>query len=104
MEELTIRALYVEPGKQPVVRELMNQESEMEDLVHGKIASVGIDEDVTVIYNAFSEVLNMPYCRTIYNRKFYGPFVICEYNQYGQLHSLGQDNLQYYRDMFALAE
>lgn len=102
MEGLMVRGLYVRPDEQPIVKELGTTEAQMEDLVDGKIASMGIDDGVCLIYNAFSDMLHMPHNRTVYNQKVYGPFVVLSFDQYGNLTSLNEENLNYYQNMFSL--
>jgi hypothetical protein len=99
---LIMHALHVQPGQPPVDRILVGTEAEMEDLVDGKIASIGIDDGVCVIYNAFSDKLNLPLNRTIDNQPFYGSFVVVSYNEFGDLISLSEDNLEYYTNLLAL--
>lgn len=97
-----IRGLYVRPGEQPTVEYLNGTEAQMEDLVDGKIASVGVDDDICVIYNAFSEELKMPENRSIYNQKFFGPMIVVSFDQFGNILSLSDDNYKYYENLLKL--
>lgn len=96
MNPFCLQIVYKEPGKEAVVKEIDNSEAAMEDLVHGKIDSVGIDDGVCLIFNRLAETLKMPECCTIYNQTFYGPILIVEFDNNGQLHSLDEDNVEYY--------
>lgn len=97
-----IRSLYVRPGEQPRVEYLNGTEAQMEDMVDGKIASVGVDEGICVIYNAFSDVMNMPENRSIYNQKFFGPFLVVSFDAFGNILSLNDDDYKYYEDLLKL--
>ena len=97
-----IRALYVRPGEQPKEEYLNGTEAQMEDLVDGKIASIGVDEGVCVIYNAFSDRLNMQGNRSIYNEKFYGSFIVVGFDEFGNIISLNDDNFDYYGNLLTL--
>ncbi len=99
---LIMHALYMRPGEQLVEKILDGSEAEMEDLVDGKIASVGIDDGVCVIYNAFADKLNMPLNRTIYNQPFYGPIIVVAFDAFGQLTSLDEESLPYYKKILSL--
>lgn len=102
MEGIVLHGLYVCPGEQPEIRQLFGIESQIEELVHGKIASKGIDEGVCMMYNALSEMLNMPYNRTVYNEKVYGPFLLLSFDENGSVSSLSEEDVEYYREMFTL--
>lgn len=97
-----IRALYACPGEQPRAEYLNGTEMQMEDLVDGRIASVGIDEGICVIYNAFSDRLNMQENRSIYNQKFYGSFLVVGFDEFGNIISLNDDNFDYYENLLKL--
>lgn len=98
---LILTILYKEPGEEVVVKQIINSEEDMNELVHGKIDSVGIDDGVCAIFNAFGEKLNMPECCTIYGRTFYGPVLLIEFNENGELQSLDKGNIEYYTNLFA---
>lgn len=102
MSEFSVRAVYVRPGEQPVIKELENTEAQMEDLVEGRIASTGVDDGVCVIYNALADVLHMPLNRTIYNQEILGPFVVVSFDESGDIISLSEDNIAYYQKIFSL--
>jgi hypothetical protein len=95
----TLTVLYKQPGEKPEVREIMNSVADMDELVHGKIDSQGIDDGVCVIYNSLAVQLNMPLCATLYNQEFYGPILFVEFDENGALRSLDQTNIDYYADM-----
>ena len=92
----TLTVLYKQPGEKPEVMEIMNSVGDMDELVHGKIESVGIDDGVCVIYNGLAVEMNMPLCATIYNQAFYGPILFVEFDENGSLRSLDQSNIDYY--------
>lgn len=97
-----IRSLYACPGEQPEAQYLNGTESQMEDLVHGRIASIGVDDGICVIHNAFSEALKMPENRTIYNQTFYGPMIVAAFDSFGNILSLSDEDFEYYREMLSL--
>lgn len=97
-----IRCLYVEPGKKPEVKYLNGTEAQMEDMVHGKIASIGITDDVCVIHNAFSDVLQMPENRTIFNESFYGPMIVVSFDPFGNIISLTDEDVEYFSNLLTL--
>ena len=97
-----IRCLYVCPGKEPEVHYLNGTESQMEDMVSGRIASTGVDDGVCVIHNAFGEVLKMPQNRTMYNETFYGPMIVVSFDNFGNIISLSEEDTAYYSEMLAL--
>lgn len=97
-----IRCLYVCPGEEPVVEYLNGTESQMEDLVFGKIASVGVDDGVCVIHNAFAEALKMTENRTMYNQTFFGPMIVVSFDNFGNIISLSEEDTEYYSEMLAL--
>lgn len=97
-----IRCLYVCPNEEPKVEYLNGTEAQMEDLVHGKISSSGIDEGVCVIHNAYSEVLKMPENRTIFNETFFGPMIVVAFDNFGNILSLPDDDLEYFSKLLAL--
>lgn len=97
-----IRSLYICPGKEPEVQYLNGTESQMEDLVHGRISSSGIDEGICVIYNAYSEALKMQENRTIFNDVFFGPIIVVAYDNFGNIHSLSDEDLDYFAELLAL--
>ena len=100
MNPFLLTVLYKEPGCAPEVKQISNSIAEMEELVHGKIDSVGVDDGICVICNSMAELLKMPLCTEIYNQKFYGPILMVEFNENGQLCSLDEDNIQYYAKLF----
>ena len=79
-----LKVLYKEPGENPEVIEVMNSVANMDELVHGKIDSQGIDDGVCIIFNSLAVKLNMPLCATIYNQAFYGPILFVEYDEHGK--------------------
>ncbi|MCI6926614.1 DUF3846 domain-containing protein [Butyricicoccus porcorum] len=97
-----IRALYVRPGEQPKEEFLNGTEAQMEDLVDGRIASIGVDEGICVIHNAFSDRLNMQENRSIYNETFYGPILVVGFDEFGNIISLSDDNFNYYENLLKL--
>ncbi len=97
-----IRALYVRPGEQPKEEYLNGTEAQMEDLVDGRIASIGVDEGICVIHNAFSDRLNMQENRSIYNETFYGPILVVGFDEFGNIISLSDDNFNYYENLLKL--
>ncbi len=97
-----IRALYVRPGEQPKTEYLNGTEAQLEDLVDGRIASVGVEEGVCVIHNAFSDRLNMQENRSIDNEPFYGPFVVVGFDEFGNIISLNDDNFDYYQNLLTI--
>lgn len=97
-----IRSIYVQPGKQPVEQYLNGTEAQIENLVDGRIASIGVDEGICVFYNAFGEVLKMPENRSIFNQKFYGSFVVAGFDEFGNILSLSDDNYDYFADLLKL--
>ena len=92
----TLTVLYNQPGEKPEVMEIMNSVGDMDELVHGKIESQGIDDGVCVIFNGLAVKMNMPLCATIYNQAFYGPILFVEFDENGSLRSLDQSNIDYY--------
>lgn len=96
MNPFLLTTLYVEPGKKPEVKEIDNSLEAMKELVHGNIDSVGIDDGICVISNSLAEVLKMPHCTTIYGQEFFGPIIIVEFTENGELQSLEEDNIDYY--------
>ena len=74
----------------------------MEDLVDGRIASIGVDEGICVIHNAFSDRLNMQENRSIYNETFYGPILVVGFDEFGNIISLSDDNFNYYENLLKL--
>lgn len=99
-----IRCLYVNPDKEPEVQYLNGTEAQMEDMVHGKIASIGITDDVCVIHNAFSEVLQMPENRTIFHETFYGPMIVVSFDAFGNIISLTDEDVEYFSDLLMLSK
>ena len=97
-----IRALYVRPGEQPKEEFLNGTEAQMEDIVDGRIASIGVDEGICVIHNAFSDRLNMQENRSIYNETFYGPILVVGFDEFGNIISLSDDNFNYYENLLKL--
>ena len=97
-----IRCLYMRPGEQPRAEFLNGTESQMETLLDGKIASVGIDDGICAFYNAFSEVMQMPENRTIGNHTFYGPILLVSYNATGDIFDLNDGDFAYYEDLLKL--
>ena len=49
MDEFVIRALYVRPGEAPERKLLVNTEENLQQLVHGRIDSFGIDDEFCII-------------------------------------------------------
>lgn len=97
---LILTVLYKEPGEKAVVKQIINSEEEMSELVHGKIDSIGVDDGVCAIFNGFGEVLKMTECCTIYDKTFYGPVLLVEFSEKGELASLEKDNIEYYKNLF----
>ena len=91
--------LYAEPGKKPEMKDIFNTMDEMDHLVHGKIDSIGVDDGICVIYNALAETLKMEENCTIYGQKFFGPIIIVEFNEAGNLVSIDQKNFEYYAEL-----
>ncbi|MDO5548743.1 MAG: DUF3846 domain-containing protein [Eubacteriales bacterium] len=94
-----LTVLYKQPGEKPEVMEIMNSVGDMDDLVHGKIESQGIDDGVCIIYNNLAVKMSMPLCATIYNQTFYGPIIFVEFDENGALRSLDPANIEYYSSM-----
>lgn len=101
LEEFVIRVLYVRPGEAPERKLLVNSEANLQELVHGKIDSFGIDEDFCVICNAYRDALVMPLNRTIYGTPIRGDFVLCKFNSKGLLVPMDEEDLEYYEKMLA---
>ena len=99
---LIMHSLLVKPGEAPVEVILDGTEAQLEDLVDGKIASIGVDDGICVIYNALSDKLNMPFNRSVYDHDFYGSFVLVGFNEFGSLDSIPEENVGYYIDMLTL--
>lgn len=99
---LIMHSLLVKPGEAPVEIILDGTEAQLEDLVDGKIASIGVDDGICVIYNALSDKLNMPFNRSINDYDFYGSFVVVGFNEFGSLDSIPEDNVEYYMDLLAV--
>ena len=97
-----IRSLYILPDEEPVVKYLNGTEAQMEELVHGKIASAGIEEGVCVIHNALSELLKMTENRVIDGTQFYGPMIVVSFDNVGNIISLTEDDAEYFAEQFAL--
>ena len=97
-----IRSLYILPDEEPVVKYLNGTEAQMEELVHGKIASAGIEEGVCVIHNALSELLKMTENRVIDGTQFYGPMIVVSFDNVGNIISLTEDAAEYFAEQFAL--
>ena len=97
-----IRSLYILPDEEPVVKSLPGTEAQMEELVHGKIASAGIEEGVCVIHNALSELLKMTENRVIDGTQFYGPMIVVSFDNVGNIISLTEDDAEYFAEQFAL--
>ena len=62
----TLTVLYKQPGEKPEVMEIMNSVGDMDELVHGKIESQGIDDGVCVIFNGLAVKINIPLFSIIY--------------------------------------
>ena len=88
-----IRSLYILPDEEPVVKYLNGTEAQMEELVHGKIASAGIEEGVCVIHNALSELLKMTENRVM---------IVVSFDNVGNIISLTEDDAEYFAEQFAL--
>ena len=101
MDEFVIRALYVRTGEAPERKLLVNTEENLQQLVHGKIDSFGIDDEICVICNAFRDALAMPVNRTIYGTAVRGDFVVCKFNSKGLLVPMEEEDLEYYEKMLA---
>lgn len=99
---LIMHSLLVKPGEAPVEVILDGTEAQLEDLVDGKIASIGVDDGICVIYNALSDKLNMPFNRSIYEHDFHGSFVVVGFNEFGSLDSIPEDSVEYYMDLLAI--
>lgn len=97
----TLTVLYKQPGEKPEVMEIMNSVGDMDELVHGKIESQGIDDGVCIVYNSLAVKLGMPLCATIYNQEFYGPILFVEFDENGSLRSLDQSNIDYYSGLLS---
>lgn len=97
-----IRSLYVCPGKEPEVQYLNGTEAQMEDLVHGRIASIGIDEGISIVHNAFAETLRMPENRVIFNETFFGPIIVIAFDNFGNIISLTDEDTEYFLKLLAL--
>ncbi len=101
MDEFVIRALYVRPGEAPERKLLVNTEENLQQLVHGRIDSFGIDDEFCIICNAFRDSLAMPVNRTIYGTTVRGEFVVCKFNAKGLLVPMEEEDLEYYEKMLA---
>ena len=96
------RCLYMRPDEQPRAEYLNGTEEQMENLLDGKIASVGVDDGICVFYNAFSELMQMPENRTIGEHNFCGPMFVIAYDNFGNILSLNDDDFAYYENLLKL--
>ncbi|MGN1030392.1 MAG: DUF3846 domain-containing protein [Butyricicoccaceae bacterium] len=99
MDEFLIRGIYVEQNEKPERKLLVNSEENLQELVHGKIDSFGIDDDFCVICNAYRDMLAMPVNRTIYGTQIRGPFMICKFNSKGLLIPMEEEDMEYYEKL-----
>ncbi len=102
LDGIILHALYVCPDEQPEVKVLVGIESQIEELVHGKIASKGIDDGICMMYNELAGVLKMPYNRTVNGEEVYGPFLLLAYDDNGTISSMTDEDMEYFREMFTL--
>ena len=100
MKEKTIRVLKVAPKKLPVVVELTNELSALQDAVEGLIEIIEIDSKTCLLCNEEGKIYGMESNRRFGGDVLCGTFYVTGQDKHGNLASLSQKNIQKYTAMF----
>ncbi len=110
MKEKVIRVLKVAPGEEPVVCELNNNLSSLQEAVSidvdyvGLIEIISIDSKVCLLLNEEGKLIGLAPNRRFGDDILCGVFYVCGQNRSGNLTSLSDAEIEYYTNMFKEVE
>ena len=104
MKEKTIRVLKVAPKELPVVVELTNELSALQNAVEGLIEIIEIDGETCLLCNEEGKIYGMEPNRRFGSDVLCGTFYVTGQDKHGNLASLSQKNIQTYTALFGQIE
>lgn len=95
-----VKILLVCPNKQPIIKEINNNISELYGLVYSPYYETKLEENVFFICSEKTKENDFPLCRIYKNKKIYSNFVILvkKSNKYV---SLKQEQINFYTQVFS---
>lgn len=106
MKEKVIRVLKVAPGEEPVVCELNNNLSSLQEAVSidadyvGLIEIINIDSKVCIVCNEEAKLIGLAPNRRLGDDIICGVFYVCGQSRNGNLTSLSEADIEHYTNMF----
>jgi len=101
MEKNKIRAIIVEPSKEPAVCLIENSLKELQKIVGGYIEIVGPeiinDKEIVIICNEEGKLLGLPPNREIGHDILYGTFLIAGIDD-GEIRSLEDEEIEHIKE------
>ena len=110
MKEPNIKALKIEPGKEPCVCTLINELSELQKAVSigadyvGLIEIINLENDVCLLCNEEGKIINLEPNRRLGKDIICGVFYLIGQDEDGELTSLSERATEFYTEYFADAE
>lgn len=98
-----IKVLIVETIRDPYVEEIINTLEEKQKIVGGLIQKTELENDVDLIYNEESKILNLEMNRIIKNDVVCGTFMIAGQKN-GEYISLTEEQINKYKKYFKLKD
>lgn len=96
-----IKVLIVEPIRDPYIKEISNTLEEKQKIVGGLIQKTELENNVDLIYNEESKILNLEMNRIVKNDVVCGTFIIAGQKN-GEYISLTEKQIQKYKRYFKL--
>jgi len=96
-----IKVLIVEPIMDPYIKEISNTLEEKQKIVGGLIQKTELENNVDLIYNEESKILNLKMNRIVKNDVVCGTFIIAGQKN-GEYISLTEKQIQKYKRYFKL--
>lgn len=94
-----VKILLVCPNKQPIIKEINNNMSELYGLVYYPYYEIKLEENVFLICSTEAKENGFPLCRIYKNKKIYSNFVILA-KKSNKFVSLNQEQINFYTQMF----
>lgn len=96
-----VKILLVCPNKQPIVKEINNNISELYGFVYYPYYEIKLEENVFLICSKEAKENGFPLCRTYKNTKIYSNFVILA-KKSNKLVSLEEEQINFYIQIFSI--
>ena len=101
-----MKVILIEPAKQPQTIDIEPTLEAKQKMVGGPIDVLEFtdDNDAIIVVNDEGRNIGMPFNRSINNHHIYGTFLICGYDEDGNMLELSPHLLQKYTELFSFPE